>query len=103
MVWRYQDNHLQGFVLVDSEFKTRDLFGCLILPTLTEVQKHITEKGHLENIPSEEEVLKKGINLGDMNAKLLQKIEELTLYLLKQDKSIEDLKIEVNNLKKQYK
>jgi len=38
-----------------------------------------------------------------MNAKLLQKIEELTLYLLKQDKSIEDLKIEVNNLKKQYK
>ncbi|WDF59575.1 hypothetical protein PQ462_23040 [Flavobacterium sp. KACC 22758] len=73
------------------------------LPTLTEVEKHITEKGHLENIPSEEEVLKKGINLGDMNAKLLQKIEELTLYLLKQDKSIEDLKIEVNNLKKQYK
>ena len=33
------------------------------LPTLTEVEKHITEKGHLENIPSEEEVLKKGINL----------------------------------------
>ncbi|MFQ6603193.1 hypothetical protein [Flavobacterium sp. C3NV] len=73
------------------------------LPTLEQVEKHIAEKGHLQNIPSEEEVLQNGINLGEMNAKLLQKIEELTLYLLKQDKSIEDLKIEVNNLKKQYR
>ena len=73
------------------------------LPTLDEVEKHIAEKGHLENIPSEKEVLQNGINLGQMNAKLLQKIEELTLYLLKQDKSIEDLKIEVNNLKNQNK
>ena len=52
------------------------------LPTLEEVEKHIVEKGHLENIPSEEEVLKNGINLGEMNAKLLQKIEELTLYMI---------------------
>jgi hypothetical protein len=73
------------------------------LPNLEQVEKHIAEKGHLENIPSEEEVLQNGINLGEMNAKLLQKIEELTLYLLKQDKSIEDLKIEVNNLKNQYR
>ncbi|PWB21463.1 hypothetical protein DCO46_19825, partial [Flavobacterium sp. HTF] len=46
------------------------------LPTLEEVENHINEKGHLENIPSEEEVLKNGINLGEMNSKLLQKIEE---------------------------
>ncbi|WP_264537742.1 hypothetical protein [Flavobacterium sp. N1736] len=52
------------------------------LPTLAEVEKHINEKGHLENIPSEEEVLKNGINLGEMNSKLLQKIEELTLYMI---------------------
>jgi len=62
------------------------------LPTLNEVEKHINEKGHLENIPSEEEVLKNGINLGEMNAKLLQKIEELTLYVIKQNKEIEILK-----------
>ena len=61
------------------------------LPTLTEVQKHIAEKGHLENIPSEEEVLKNGINLGEMNAKLLQKIEEMTLYIIEQNKQIIDL------------
>jgi len=56
------------------------------LPTLAEVEKHINEKGHLENIPSEEEVLKNGINLGEMNAKLLQKIEELTLYMIEMKK-----------------
>ncbi|WP_281923955.1 hypothetical protein [Flavobacterium collinsii] len=50
------------------------------LPTLAEVEKHIREKGNLENIPSEKEVLENGISLGEMNAKLLQKIEELTLY-----------------------
>ncbi len=61
------------------------------LPTLQEVEKHIAEKGHLENIPSEEEVLKNGINLGEMNAKLLQKIEEMTLYMIDQNKQIIDL------------
>ncbi|WP_369014656.1 hypothetical protein [Flavobacterium anhuiense] len=62
------------------------------LPTIAEVERHIKEKGHLENIPSEEEVLKNGINLGEMNAKLLQKIEELTLYAIKQNQEIENLK-----------
>jgi len=56
------------------------------LPTLEEVERHINEKGHLENIPSEEEVLKDGIYLGEMNAKLLQKIEELTLYMIEMKK-----------------
>ncbi|MFQ6603188.1 hypothetical protein [Flavobacterium sp. C3NV] len=62
------------------------------LPTLEEVEKHIAEKGHLENIPSEEEVLKNGISLGEMNAKLLQKIEEMTLYMIEMKKEIELLK-----------
>jgi len=61
------------------------------LPTLAEVEKHILEKGHLANIPNEKEVLKGGINLGEMNAKLLQKIEELTLYAIEQDKKTEKL------------
>ena len=61
------------------------------LPTLQEVEKHINEKGHLKNIPNEEEVLKNGINLGEMNSKLLQKIEEMTLYMIEQNKKIIDL------------
>ncbi|SNR79662.1 hypothetical protein [Flavobacterium sp. ov086] len=73
------------------------------LPTLQEVEKHITEKGHLENIPSEEDVLKNGINLGEMNAKLLQKIEELTLYVIDQNKKIEELIKETKILKEDNK
>ena len=69
------------------------------LPTLAEVENHIKAKGHLENIPSEEEVLKNGINLGEMNAKLLQKIEELTLYSIQQSKEIEALKEENKSFK----
>jgi len=61
------------------------------LPTLQEVEKHISEKGHLENIPSEDEVLKNGINIGEMNSKLLQKIEELTLYAIEQEKNTQKL------------
>jgi hypothetical protein len=61
------------------------------LPTLEEVETHIKEKGYLKNIPSEEEVLKSGVNLGDMNAKLLQKIEELTLYMIDLNKKVNEL------------
>ncbi|NMH85963.1 hypothetical protein [Flavivirga algicola] len=67
------------------------------LPTLKEVEKHIKEKGHLKDIPSVKEVEENGILLGDMNAKLLQKIEELTLYILQQQKEIEQLKKNLKN------
>ncbi len=80
------------------------------LPTLQEVEDHITEKGHLENIPSAAEVTENGIQLGEMNAKLLQKIEELTLYMIEQNKKTEALKIivtaqqkEIESLKKNTK
>ncbi len=59
------------------------------LRTLEEVEEHINENGHLPEIPNEAEVTENGINLGEMNAKLLQKIEELTLYLIEQNKQLE--------------
>ncbi|WP_316833751.1 hypothetical protein [Pedobacter nutrimenti] len=62
------------------------------LPTLEQTEKHIKEKGHLPGIPSEAEVKAEGIEVGDMNAKLLRKIEELTLYLIEQQKQIQELK-----------
>ncbi|MBE8727455.1 hypothetical protein [Flavobacterium hungaricum] len=55
-------------------------------------------QGRLENIPSENEVLQNGINLGEMNAKLLQKIEELTLYLIDQSKQIMELKTKLEKV-----
>jgi len=56
------------------------------LPSLQETEKHIREKGHLPGIPSAEEVKANGVDLGEMNAKLLKKIEELTLYLIQSEK-----------------
>ena len=73
------------------------------LPTLEEVEKHIAEKGHLENIPNEEEVLKNGINLGEMNAKLLQKIEEMTLYMIEMKKENQKMKKDITELKLKQK
>ncbi|WP_126245600.1 hypothetical protein [Chitinophaga rhizosphaerae] len=61
------------------------------LPTLREVERHIREKGHLKDIPSEKEVEKEGVDLGEMNKKLLAKVEELTLYLIEQNKKLEAL------------
>lgn len=62
-----------------------------LLPTLQETEKHIKENGHLPGIPSANEVKTNGIDLGEMNAKLLQKIEELTLHLIEKDKQITEL------------
>ncbi|RKN09891.1 hypothetical protein D7036_03720 [Aquimarina sp. BL5] len=59
------------------------------LPTLEQVEDHIATKGHLINIPSAAEVAENGIQLGAMNAKLLEKIEELTLYTIAQEKKLQ--------------
>ncbi|WP_214228807.1 hypothetical protein [Pedobacter sp. B4-66] len=56
------------------------------LPSLQETEQHIKEKGHLPGIPSAEEVKANGVDLGEMNAKLLKKIEELTLHQIEQEK-----------------
>ncbi|WP_192348485.1 hypothetical protein [Algoriphagus sp. Y33] len=70
------------------------------LRTLEEVEKFISKNKHLPDIPSEDQVVENGINLGEMNVKLLQKIEELTLYLIQQNRKVEELQIEVASLKK---
>ena len=62
------------------------------LMPLPELQSFITENQHLPNIPSAAEVEENGVELGEMNAKLLQKVEELTLYILDLQKQIDELK-----------
>ena len=71
------------------------------LRTLEEVEQHINEKGHLPEIPSEAEVTENGIYLGEMNAKLLQKIEELTLYLIEQNKELKAANAKIEQLQKE--
>jgi hypothetical protein len=61
------------------------------LPSLSDTEKFIKENRHLPEIPSAAEAEKEGISLGEMNAKLLKKIEELTLHLIEQNKMTEEL------------
>lgn len=59
------------------------------LPTLAEVEKFILQNKHLPNIPSAEEIQTNGLKLGDVQTKMMAKIEELTLYIIEQNKKIE--------------
>ena len=61
------------------------------LPSLSAVEDFINENKHLPNVPSATDIRISEISLGDMNATLLRKIEELTLYIIEQDKRIEKL------------
>jgi len=69
------------------------------LPTLEAVEKHIKEKKHLPETASAKEMEKEGVNVGEFQIKLLQKIEELTLYSIKQNKKIQQLESENQKLK----
>ncbi|MEP3387287.1 MAG: hypothetical protein ABJO02_03810 [Reichenbachiella sp.] len=64
------------------------------LDEIKEVEKYIEKNHHLPNIPSAAEVKENGVDIVDMQAKLLQKIEELTLYMIEQNKKIESLTLE---------
>jgi hypothetical protein len=61
------------------------------LKSLDEVESYIKENKHLPDIPTAKEVEENGVSLGEMQTKLLQKIEELTLYVIEQDKRIREL------------
>ena len=61
------------------------------LKPLSEVEQFISTNGHLPEVPTATEVEQNGVNLGEMNTKLLQKVEELTLYLINQNKRIDQL------------
>lgn len=69
------------------------------LRSLSEVESFIEENGHLPEIPSAEEVEAEGVSLGEMDSKLLQKIEELTLYMIEMEKRNARLEEEVAALK----
>ncbi|QKJ31065.1 hypothetical protein HQ865_15315 [Mucilaginibacter mali] len=62
------------------------------LPPLSEVKQYIDKNQHLPEIPTAAEMTQNGIDLGDMNTKLLKKVEELTLYMIEKDKEITELK-----------
>ncbi len=63
---------------------------------LTEVENFIHQHQHLPNIPSAGEIEKNGLVVGDMQKRMMEKIEELTLYIIQQDKRIRELEKQVS-------
>ena len=66
------------------------------LTPLNILENQIIENGHLPGIPSAEEVENNGFDLGDMQKKMVEKVEELTLYVIELKKEIEALKKDRN-------
>jgi hypothetical protein len=62
------------------------------LRPLADVQKFIQQNRHLPGIPAAAEVDKNGLEVGDMQKRMMEKIEELTLYILDLQKQVDDLK-----------
>lgn len=70
------------------------------LTSLYDVESFINTNKHLPGVPSQAEISSNGVKLGEMNATLLQKVEELTLYMINLQKENDALKARVNNLEK---
>jgi hypothetical protein len=70
------------------------------LRSLSEVKAYIDQNQHLPEIPSEQEMIKKGLDVSEMNKLLMKKVEELTLYLIDEHKKNKDQQEQINELNK---
>lgn len=73
------------------------------LMSLTEVAAFIEKNKHLPNVPSEQEVLDNGINVVEMQALHMQKIEELTLYMIEMDQKMNEMEKRLNEMEAENK
>jgi hypothetical protein len=69
------------------------------LMPLKELEQYILQNKHLPDVPNQDEISKNGIDVYEMNAVLLKKLEELTLYVIEQQKQIVELENEIKNIK----
>lgn len=67
--------------------------------SVDELKDYIQQEGHLPNIPSAVEVEENGLLLGDMQTKMMEKIEELTLYIIQQNEQMKRLQDQIDLLK----
>ncbi|WP_163408698.1 hypothetical protein [Flavobacterium ajazii] len=99
------DYVFQKYYTGKSELKSDYAF-----PTLSEIEDFTKKNNHLPGVPSAKEMQEKGISLAEMSTILLQKIEELTLYTIEQQKEMQEQKQylmqqnkEIEELKSQVK
>lgn len=68
------------------------------LKPLKDVKSFIKENGHLQNVPTAKEIIENGLDLGGIDKILMEKVEELTLYLIEKDEEVERMQKEYNKL-----
>lgn len=68
------------------------------LRSLDELQKFITSNKHLPNVPSADEMKKNGVSVTHLSGRLLEKIEELVLYTLEQQETIDELRARLDKV-----
>lgn len=73
------------------------------LMSIKDLEKNIQQNGHLPGIPSAKQIEKEGFELADMQRRVLEKVEELTLYTIDQEKRIEMLQDRMEELEKENK
>jgi hypothetical protein len=73
------------------------------LMPLHKVEQYVQQNSHLPDIPSASEIKEQGLSMGEMQNKLLKKIEELTLYAIEQNKKMESQQQEIQELKAEIK
>ena len=71
------------------------------LRPLSEVKSYIDQNQHLPEIPSEQEMIKNGLNVSEMNKLLMKKVEELTLYMIEIKEEVKVLQRENKDLRQQ--
>jgi hypothetical protein len=95
MIYSRKMKVTQGIIWPDYVFKKN-----YKLPSLKETEDYIIKNGHLPETPTSKEVENNGLNIADMLTLQMKKIEEMTLYIIDQQKQMEILKNEFNQLKK---
>ena len=78
----------------DTDYKLKSLY---------EVDKYIQQYKHLPNVPSAKEIETNGVDLGTMITSHMQKIEELTLYIIQQEKKIQQLELRLTKVEEDEK
>lgn len=71
------------------------------LMPLSELKAYVTKNSHLPNIPSEAEIKAEGLNVEEMQLKLLEKVEQLTLYVIQQEEKIQQQNVKIAELQNQ--
>jgi len=66
------------------------------LRPLSEVKEYVQQYQHLPEMPSAAEMQRKGVNMNDLQMQLLQKVEELTLYIIQQEQRIRELELQIS-------